>query len=137
MSEPAWHDESLREPDERFPSGRWTGYWRQGALRGRMQLDLTFGGGRVFGEGRDCIGDFVISGGYDLQSARCAIHKAYLGQHGVEYEGVAGADGIRGSWQILDSATHRVESSGPFHIWPLGGTDGAALETAAEVTAPA
>lgn len=134
MATRPWQDESAREGDARFPSGRWVGFWRQDIYRGRMELDITFGAGRLFGDGRDCIGDFVLSGHYDGQTGKCCILKAYLGQHEVEYDGTATADGIRGVWRIRDSKTKRFMDAGPFHIWPASAESGEALRT--EVARP-
>ncbi|MFI5379424.1 MAG: hypothetical protein ACHRHE_09005, partial [Tepidisphaerales bacterium] len=61
------------ETDERFPSGEWTGFWMQRSIyrgeRSWMELQLTFAGGNVRGEGRDRLGEFTILGRYDLKSA--------------------------------------------------------------------
>lgn len=95
-----------------------------------MQLDINFHSGRLFGDGRDFVGDFVLSGTYDTQSGRVQMHKAYLGQHEVIYDGAAGADGIRGTWCIRDQEDGAVQSNGPFHIWPIGPGDSQYLETA-------
>ncbi|MBK8914319.1 MAG: hypothetical protein IPM64_06895 [Phycisphaerales bacterium] len=128
MSGGAWRDDSLRESDARFPSGRWVGYWRQESHQGRMQLDITFGNGRLFGDGRDFVGDFTLSGSYCTQSGRCTIHKTYLGQHDVHYDGTASARGIAGSWEIHDADEPAMNSRGPFHIWPVGPGSGESLQ---------
>ncbi len=127
-----WEDEALREDDERFPSGRWNGYWEQRGRLGRMELDMTFGGGRLFGDGRDLVGDFVLSGSYSSAQGQCVFHKAYLGQHGIEYDGWAYVEGILGIWRIM-RADGRVESLGVFHIWPVAHGDLNQLTTAASV----
>lgn len=127
-----WEDEALREEDERFPSGRWVGYWEQRGRLGRMELDITFGGGKLFGDGRDMVGDFVISGSYNNAKGECFFHKAYLGRHGIEYDGWAYAEGIRGVWRIM-RADGCVEGLGVFHIWPLAHGDINHLTTAAAV----
>lgn len=133
MNKRAWEDEALRESDERFPSGRWGGYWLQGSQRGRMELDLQFQGGRIFGDGRDRVGDFVVSGSYDGVGGGCSLHKAYLGQHTVEYDGIGSADGIRGAWTIA-GAPGRPGARGGFHIWPIGAGQGDAMEVSAYAT---
>lgn len=134
MSRP-WENEELREADERFSSGRWVGYWEQRGRLGRMELDLTFGGGKLFGDGRDLVGDFVLSGSYDNPTGVCSIHKAYLGRHGVDYDGGACAEGIRGLWKIKYLDGH-VTESGVFHIWPQASGDMAHATAAAEAEIP-
>jgi hypothetical protein len=136
MPKRPWENDELRESDGRFPSGRWVGYWVQESRRGRMQLDLTFGNGRLFGDGRDWVGDFVLSGGYDPSTGKVSMHKAYLGCHGVDYDGRAGATGIRGTWQIVDPQTGAIDSTGPFHIWPAGSGGGVERSLQAEAPAP-
>lgn len=109
------------EADERFPSGRWTGFWLQRVLAGRqyMSLHLTFADGRVHGHGSDVIGDFTIAGAYDLKSGQCKFRKGYIGQHSVDYEGRNQNDGlwIWGLW------TMGALDRGGFHIWPHGEED--------------
>jgi hypothetical protein len=107
------------ELDGRFPSGRWHGWWQQLSTRGRMELDLSFARGRIFGDGRDWVGDFVLSGSYNPEFGGCSLLKTYLGQHDVDYDGVAAANGIRGTWRLIDRETRRVVDCGPFHIWPV------------------
>jgi len=136
MQRPWQNEDASFEADPRFPSGRWVGYWRQDGRAGRMQLDITFGGGRLFGDGRDLVGDFVLSGSYNCRTGTCTMHKAYLGQHGVDYDGTATGDGIRGLWRIIgDNSAELLGDAGPFHIWPAAAGDGLALVTAAEKTA--
>jgi hypothetical protein len=109
------------ETDPRFPSGKWTGFWMQELYLGRqwMSLTLTFVNGQVRGEGCDCIGDFTMSGAYDLKTGLCRIVKTYRGAHSVEYEGRNEDDGmwIWGMWHI-----RRVDRGG-FHLWPAGERD--------------
>ena len=114
----AWQNESVREVDARFPSGFWTGYWQQRGRRGRMEMGLTFAGGKLFGEGRDAVGDFAVSGGYDAERGHCAMLKTYLGQHDVHYDGRAAEKGIVGIWRIV--YPDRTIDAGDFHIWPVG-----------------
>ncbi len=126
MRKRPWQDGDPTEADARFPSGRWAGWWRQEADLGRMQLNLTFGGGHIVGDGRDKVGDFMLSGRYDAASGRVSLQKTYLGGHALDYEGVAAAVGIRGTWHI--AALHEMLSdSGPFHIWPAHSGDSDAL----------
>ena len=118
-------DDPPRETDPRFPSGRWRGYFEQSGRRTRMELDLTFSRGRLFGDGRDAIGDFVLSGVYDCASGACELLKTYLGQHAVEYSGRA-ARGIAGTWTLPDAAREPGVTTGPFHIWPIAAGEASA-----------
>ena len=99
-----------------FPSGPWIGFfnYRAGGKRHRMDLALTFGNGRMSGDGSDGIGPFVITGRYDGASGECHWTKSYPGAHDVHYRGFREGKGIWGLWE-LDGGT------GGFHIWPLGG----------------
>src|SRR5262249_56132134 len=94
------------------------------------------GGGGLLGDGGGWVGDVVLSGGYDADSGRVTMHKAYLGGHGVDYDGVASATGIRGTWTIFDSHTRQLDSRGPFHIWPVGSQTSEELAAAAEAGTP-
>ncbi len=130
------NDDPIRETDGRFPSGRWAGFWEQDGRRARMKLDLSFADERLTGDGRDVVGDFVLSGGYDKNSGKCRMCKTYLGQHDVDYDGRAGGDGIRGLWRIASAIDEtQYDDAGPFHIWPVGRGAGEELTVAAEVTA--
>src|SRR5215212_158901 len=63
------------EPDERFPSGPWTGFFLQAPLppgRHGMDLHLTFRAGTIRGVGR----------------------------HGVAYRGYNEGKGIWGTWEL-------------------------------------
>ncbi|MFO0838089.1 MAG: hypothetical protein U1D55_06135 [Phycisphaerae bacterium] len=133
MSIRPWENEQEREADARFPTGRWAGWWRQHRARGRMQLDLMFASGRVVGDGRDWVGDFVISGGYDAKSGRVWIRKAYLGRHELDYDGAASADGIRGNWRLCPLPDGGVDS-GPFRIWPIGAASADQLRESAAIS---
>jgi hypothetical protein len=103
------------ETDPRFPSGRWTGFWVQSGLgRNYMSIDLAFAEGSICGRGFDCIGEFVMSGSYEVKSGVCRITKSYIAQHSVSYEGKNEDDGmwIWGLWNIAQM------DRGGFHIWP-------------------
>ncbi len=128
--------EPPRESDPRFPSGRWHGWFAQDGHRTRMELDLVFSRGRLFGDGRDAVGDFVLSGGYDCTSGACELHKAYLGQHTVEYAGQAAARGIAGAWQLTGAPPEPGITTGPFRIWPAASGVAEGLVVEAEVAAP-
>jgi hypothetical protein len=108
------------ETDSRFPSGPWKGFWLQRGLEGRqwMHLTLEFVNGRVVGEGRDGVGEFVIRGSYELGEGRCTLTKSYPGSHDVDYRGANEGDGkwLWGLWRI------RSETGG-FHLWPKGEPD--------------
>ncbi|HEY7086654.1 MAG TPA: hypothetical protein VH518_01115 [Tepidisphaeraceae bacterium] len=109
------------ETDPRFPSGKWTGFWLHRAWVGRqyMSLSLTFAQGKVVGEGCDRVGEFTISGEYDLRNGGCTLHKHYVGAHSVLYEGKNENDDqwIWGLWSI------RSLDRGGFHLWPAGEDD--------------
>lgn len=102
------------ESDPRFPSGQWTGYFLQQPLPGRswMELSLAFQNGRLEGEGRDWVGEFVMSGRYRLEDGTCTLWKQYVGRHQVVYSGYNEGKGIWGVWRIANAG------QGGFHIWP-------------------
>jgi hypothetical protein len=110
-----------REPDPRFPSGAWTGFFLQSWLPGRnkMTLDLEWRDGTVTGHGHDRVGPFTITGTYATASGRCEWTKQYLGRHSVAYRGVNNAQGIWGVWEIRQLGGLYVDRGG-FHIWPEG-----------------
>ena len=122
------------ETDERFPTGEWIGFWLQRPhfpSRQWMDLNLSFIGGSVIGAGNDSVGEFVIRGRYDLKTAKVLIHKTYVGQHHVLYDGWAELDkGILGVWTIP------VVGKDGFHIWPKGMKDPTSHELGAEVSEP-
>lgn len=122
------------ETDPRFPSGKWTGFWLQRLFPGRqyMSLNLTFAGGVVRGEGVDRIGEFAITGTYDLKSGNCAMNKAYVGAHSLSYEGRNEGDGqwIWGVWRLHTS------DRGGFHLWPEGEDDPTGRRLRAEKELP-
>lgn len=100
----------------RFVSGRWRGFWIQGASRSRTELQLSFADGGVSGVGHDWVGDYSIRGSYDLESGKVAWRKSYLGSHAVAYDGHAETtNGIWGMWSIA------AYDKGGFQIWPEEG----------------
>ncbi|MBI3464426.1 MAG: hypothetical protein HY000_15430 [Planctomycetes bacterium] len=103
------------EQDSRFPSGPWKGFFLQRTVPGRhwMELHLTFREGTIRGEGRDWVGQFIITGRYQIEDDKCWWTKRYVGKHDVAYQGYNEGKGIWGTWQI--PPTWR----GGFHIWPL------------------
>ena len=102
-----------------FQSGEWRGYYTYtGRTRKhRMDIALEFRNGKVSGEGRDDIGDFVLSGSYNASSRECFWRKEYIGRHTVVYEGFGEGRRIWGTWSI--------NWTGGFMIWPVGEESGA------------
>lgn len=122
--------------DELFPSGPWTGFYNYSPKdKHRMDLHLTFAGGRMSGAGNDDIGRFTIAGQYDAKTLECSWTKTYAGTHSVFYRGFREGKGIWGTWEITP------RNHGGFHIWPKrvgeGETEVAAAEQAMPVEAAA
>ena len=84
------------ETDDRFPSGKWIGFYLQPPVPGRgpMELLLTFQNGSMTGEGRDPVGEFLINGKYAVEDGQCHWIKQYIGQHQVFYRGFNEGKGI-------------------------------------------
>ncbi|MDY3558885.1 hypothetical protein R5W23_006061 [Gemmata sp. JC673] len=97
-----------------FPSGRWKGFW-EAAGWGRRWMDeltLRFAGGRIEGEGWDCVGRFTFGGTY-TDAGELSLMKQYIGQHAIRYEGrVDGEGAVIGRW------TGAPGWSGPFALMP-------------------
>jgi hypothetical protein len=127
------------EGDPRFPSGRWTGFFLQKELPGKhmMELNLSFSQGNMKGEGRDRVGDFVLTGKYTLNDGKCHWTKRYVGKHDVYYEGFNEGKGIWGVWQIPPSRGDAGYRGG-FNIWPEGMADptNSSLHTALDLPTP-
>ena len=124
-----------KETDPRFPSGKWLGFYlmaQTGAQKHQTELMLTFADGRMQGDGRDKVGDFVCDGRYDLADGKCVWIKRYVGKHDVYYQGYNEGKGIWGVWSI-------PPFKGGFHIWPedFGEPSDDALHEEAEVPADA
>lgn len=121
------------EADPRFPSGPWTGYFLQELHPGRnkMDLHLTFRQGQMSGDGRDMVGDFIITGRYQTSDGQCWWHKRYLGKHDVIYKGYNEGKGIWGVWEIPP------QQRGGFHIWPEAMGDPTQQRLSAEADLPA
>src|SRR5439155_19368297 len=85
---------------------------------------LTFKQGRLTGDGRDCVGLFVIHGRYSVEDGKCHWSKRYLGRHDVFYQGFNEGKGIWGRWEISADQNRGVALHGGFHIWPEGMPDG-------------
>lgn len=99
--------------DDLFPSGPWTGFYNyEPGERHRMDLHLSFAGGRMSGDGNDDVGRFTIRGRYDANTRECWWTKAYPGSHDVAYRGFREGKGIWGTWEIS------IFNHGGFHIWP-------------------
>ena len=133
MPSPTDHEsDPTLEQDDRFPSGPWEGYFLQPGLPGRqtMELFLTFREGKMRGEGRDIIGEFLISGSYERDSGNCWWSKRYLGRHDVSYQGYNEGRGIWGVWEITTTF------KGGFHIWPLGHGSGESQDVSEEADIP-
>ena len=113
---------SAPEVDDRFPSGRWIGFFLQKGFRGRqsMELVLRFSEGIIHGEGRDPVGEFLIRGRYETADGRCHWHKRYIGQHDVFYRGFNEGKGIWGVWEIRSDWFSDRDG---FQIWPEGMAD--------------
>ena len=110
------------EPDSRFPSGKWTGFFIDKRLPGKhwMELVLHFSQGKMTGTGRDRVGTFAVDGTYQLDDGRCVWVKQYAGLHRVNYRGFNEGKGIWGTWELKDRG---YTFTGGFHIWPEGIAD--------------
>jgi hypothetical protein len=129
--------ESL-ETDQRFPSGRWVGFWLQKEVppgKFPTEVHLTFRAGKLTGEGRDKVGKFTFEGSYDLQSGRCRWIKRYAGKHAVFYQGFNEGKGIWGTWDIPLGPQYGSLRGG-FHIWPEGMPDPTLEHLSAEADLP-
>lgn len=80
----------------------------------QMEIDLTFADGVLSGDGRDYVGEFLLSGTYDLSDGRCFWHKKYIGGHDIYYKGFNEGKGIWGTWTWPSAPS----VTGGFHIWP-------------------
>ncbi|HTQ38365.1 MAG TPA: hypothetical protein VMJ32_05025 [Pirellulales bacterium] len=109
------------EPDPRFPSGAWTGFYLQYWLPGRhaTNLQLSFSEGKLSGEGKDQVGRYTVDGGYDLETGQCQWTKQYIGRHCIAYKGTNEGHGIWGVYE-LNQLWGLLTDRGGFHIWPEG-----------------
>ena len=107
------------ETDPRFPSGRWLGFFLDRRMPGRheMELELTFRDGKLSGEGRDFVGEFLVRGHYQLEDGNCSWIKQYIGAHSIGYRGFNEGQGIWGTWELLPALW---SVTGGFQIWPEG-----------------
>lgn len=111
----------FNEPDMIIPSGLWGGHYSQPSFnvsKAQMELFLSFSDGRVMGEGRDIVGDFLIlNGRYHKDNNSVSFTKQYA-SYGVRYYGHWSENiGIQGFWEISEQGFHDKDS---FHIYPLG-----------------
>ncbi|MDX2039336.1 MAG: hypothetical protein SFX72_21995 [Isosphaeraceae bacterium] len=120
------------ETDDRFPSGEWTGFFLQPVLPGKhwMELHLRFRDGKIEGDGRDFVGEFLFKGRYDLEDGRCWWTKSYLLKHSIAYQGYNEGKGIWGTWEW------EAGWKGGFRIWPLSMGDPTLARLSAEVEVP-
>lgn len=123
------------ESDPRFPSGKWVGFYlmpNTGAKRHPTEMELQFRNGRMWGDGRDKVGKFVIEGKYQLDDGKCRWLKTYVAQHHVDYAGYNEGKGIWGVWEIPNNMG--LNWRGGFHIWPefFGDPSQPSLSEAAE-----
>lgn len=120
------------EPDGRFPSGPWTGFFLQPRMPGKhwMELSITFLDGIMNGEGRDRVGLFRVKGRYQVEDGRCWWTKTYLGKHSLAYQGYNEGKGIWGTWE------ENPGNKGGFRIWPEAMGDPTLMTMAEEVDEP-
>ncbi len=114
------------EPDPRFPSGPWTGFFQQSWIApGRFGTDVEmhFQGGELWGEGSDRVGPYTVRGTYNPADGRCEWTKQYLGKHSVSYLGYNEGNGIWGVWEIR-ALFGLYRDNGVFHLWPEGHSPG-------------
>jgi len=116
-----------------FPSGPWTGFYKysRDSAKHRMDLELTFEGGHLNGDGLDDIGQFLVKGRYDAQELECHWTKTYVGRHEVYYRGYREGKGIWGAWEI------GLRGHGGFHIWPKTAGEEGGQAAAKEEPVPA
>lgn len=121
------------ETDPRFPSGKWVGFFLDRRLPGRhrMELTLSFSGGRLTGEGR---GSFTFTGSYDVADGQCKWVKRYVKAHAIHYHGFNEGKGIWGTWELRWAG---MVVTGGFHIWPEGMADPTQPRLAEEADVPA
>ena len=86
----------------------------------QMELSLDFSAGRMTGSGRDLVGEFTISGTYELTNGKCQFEKHYLKAHAITYKGYNEGKGIWGTWEMR---LQGIVATGGFHIWPEGMAD--------------
>jgi hypothetical protein len=106
------------EADDRFPSGKWVGFFTDKRIPGKhgMELHLTFRAGAMTGTGRDRVAEFTVDGTYRTDDGSCDFRKIYPGSHFVLYRGFNEGRGIWGTWELQNM-------KGGFHIWPEGMPD--------------
>lgn len=114
--------DAAAEPDPRFPSGKWVGFYLDRRMPGRHQMEMviTFANGRMTATGRDRVGTFTFDGQYDVVDGKCEWVKQYVNAHGIDYRGFNEGKGIWGTWTLNFMG---LSWTGGFHIWPEGMTD--------------
>ena len=100
-----------------YESGSWDGHWDQEGL-GRQEmhdLRLEFSGDRLTGSGRDCVGEFTLTGEVNA-NAEVQVVKKYVGRHSVVYLGRHDGEGlIHGVWALNgDNGTWAIRRRGGF-----------------------
>lgn len=70
-------------------------------------------GGIIQGKGKDEVGEFTFEGSFSPNNPECRIHKQYLGQHAIYYQGKVDPQtgAISGSWGFEPG-----ESNGGFRM---------------------
>ena len=126
--------ESGLEQDSRFPSGPWKGFFLQAGFAGRqwMDLNLTFARGKLRGDGRDWVGEFLVRGRYEVETGKCRWTKLYIGKHDIAYQGYNEGKGIWGTWEWSPLPGWR----GGFRIWPVAMGDPTLERLAEEMEGP-
>lgn len=78
-------------------------------------LVIEFDEFELTGRGRDCVGEFTLTGTVRPDNAEVSITKRYTGRHTVIYEGQHDGEGmIHGAWALAGD-------SGMWAIRPAGG----------------
>jgi hypothetical protein len=110
------------------PSGPWVGYYlyEPRGAKHRQEMNLTFKGSAVTGDGSDDIGKFLIKGTYRPKGREARWWKTYPGSHEVYYRGFYDGKSIWGVWTIQSAR-------GGFRIWPKGLKETEELEAAVGV----
>lgn len=99
-----------------LPSGAWEGFYcySYAPTQHKMEIELSFKKGKVFGSGVDDINYFSWKGDYSLDTFKLHMVKTYP-SHTVDYNGDIDENGIWGSWSLKGKYGNLT---GGFHIWP-------------------
>lgn len=118
--------------EDDFTSGPWTGFYIEwNGRRDRVDLSLAFKEGRVTGNGASPVGLFSLAGRYDPEANEMNATVTYPGSHETFIKGYRDNRGLWGLWEIPG------DSTGGFHIWPLGQGHGESVRARAGIDAPA